>query len=67
MCLIRWSWNIGCARLGGRRFDSHQVTGPATFFLEIDHKIFSKVILTLPLIHNGQLSVSGDSMCTKTA
>ena len=29
-------------------------------FVEIDHEIFSTVILTLPLIQEGQLSVSGE-------
>ena len=33
-------------------------------FVAIDHKIFSTVILTLPLIEEGQLSVSGERMCT---
>ena len=32
--------------------------------VEIYHEIISKVILPLPLIH-GQMSVSGESMCTK--
>ena len=32
--------------------------------LEIDHEIFSTVILSLPLIQEGQLSVSGKRMCT---
>ena len=38
----------------------------ATFFrnLEIDHEMFSTVILSLPLIQEGQLSVSGERMCT---
>ena len=31
---------------------------------EIDHEIFSTVILYLPLIQEGQLSVSGERMCT---
>ena len=35
--------------------------GSATFF---DQEIFSTVILSLPLIHEGQLSVSGERMCT---
>ena len=34
------------------------------FFSEIDHEIFSAVILSLPLIQEGQLSVSGERMCT---
>ena len=32
--------------------------------MEIDHEIFSTVILSLPLIQEGQLSVSGKRMCT---
>ena len=30
----------------------------------IDHEIFSTVILSLSLIQEGQLSVSGERMCT---
>ena len=33
-------------------------------FVEIDHEIFSTVILCLPLIQEGQFSVSGERMCT---
>ena len=33
-------------------------------FVEIDHQIFSTVIISLPLIQEGQLSVSGERMCT---
>ena len=33
-------------------------------FVEIDHEIFSEVILFLLLIQEGQLSVSGERMCT---
>ena len=33
-------------------------------FVEIDHEVFSMVILSLPLIQEGQLSVSGKRMCT---
>ena len=33
-------------------------------FVEIDHEIFSTVILSLPLIQEGQVSVSGERMCT---
>ena len=33
-------------------------------FLEIDYEIFSMVILTLPLIQEGQLSVSDKGMCS---
>ena len=34
------------------------------YFVDIDHEIFSTVILSLLLIQEGQLSVSGESMCT---
>ena len=33
-------------------------------FVEIDHEIFSTVILSFPLIQEGQLSVSAERMCT---
>ena len=33
-------------------------------FVEIDREIFSTVILSLPLIQEGQLSVSGERICT---
>ena len=39
-------------------------TGDQHFFAEIDHEIFSTVILSLPLIQEGHLSVSGERMCT---
>ena len=32
--------------------------------METDHEIFSKVILSLPLMQEGQLSVTGERMCT---
>ena len=38
--------------------------GSCHSFLEIDHETFSMVILSLPLIQEGQLSVSGERMCT---
>ena len=34
--------------------------------LDIDHEIFSMVILSLPLIQEGQFSVSGERMSTST-
>ena len=49
-------------RPGGRGFDPRQ--GRQHSFVEIDHEIFSTVILSLPLIQEGQLSVSGERMCT---
>ena len=49
-------------RPGGRGFNPRQ--GRQHSFVEIDHEIFSTVILSLPLIQEGQLSVSGERMCT---
>ena len=44
-------------RPGGRGFNPRR--GRQHSFVEIDHEIFSTVILSLPLIQEGQLSVSG--------
>ena len=49
-------------RPGGRWFNPRR--GRQHSFVEIDHEIFSTVILSLPLIQEGQLSVSGERMCT---
>ena len=49
-------------RPGGRGFTPRR--GRQHSFVEIDHEIFSTVILSLPLIQEGQLSVSGERMCT---
>ena len=49
-------------RPGGRGFNPQR--GRQHSFVEIDHEIFSTVILSLPLIQEGQLSVSGERMCT---
>ena len=49
-------------RLGGRGFNPCR--GRQHSFVEIDHEIFSTVILSVPLIQEGQLSVSGERMCT---
>ena len=48
-------------RPGGRGFNPRR--GRQHSFI-IDHEIFSTVILSLPLIQEGQLSVSGERMCT---
>ena len=39
--------------------------GQQQSFVEIDREIFSAVILSLPLNQEGQLSVSGERICTK--
>ena len=49
-------------RQGGRGFNPCRCRQHT--FVEIDHEIFSTVILSLPLIQEGQLSVSGERMCT---
>ena len=49
-------------RPGGRGFNPRR--GRQHSVVEIDHEIFSRVVLSFPLIHEGQLSVSGERMCT---
>ena len=49
-------------RPGDHGFNSGR--GRQHSFVEIDHEIFSTVILSLPLIQEEQLSVSGEKMCT---
>ena len=46
----------------GRGFNPRR--GRQHSFVEIDHEIFSTVILSLPLIQEGQLPVSDERMCT---
>ena len=69
LCYI-WQWSASVAQLdapsdwrpGGRGFNPRR--GRQHSFVEIDHEKFSTVILSLPLIQEGQLSVSGERMCT---
>ena len=51
-------------RPGSRGFNPRR--GRQRSFVEIDHEthVFSTVILSLPLIQEGQLSVAGERMCT---
>ena len=44
--------------------DTIVVRGRQHSFVEINHEIFSTVSLSLLLIQEGQLSVSGERMCT---
>ena len=58
------------AQLDARPTGEQEVTGSTPpgrqhSFVEIDHEIFSTVILSFPLIQEGQLSVSGEIMRTK--
>ena len=54
--------SVGCTeqRLGGPGFEPRRVQQHS--FVVIDHEIFSAAILSLPLIQEGQLSVSGKRM-----
>ena len=57
--------SVGCKsdwRPGGHGFNPRRDRQHS--FVEIDHEIFSTVFLSLPLIQEGQLSVSGKRMCT---
>ena len=45
----------------GHGFNPHR--GRQHSCVEIDHEILSTVNLSLPLIQEGQLSVSGERMC----
>ena len=51
------NWRPGGCRFNPRRGWQHS-------FMGIDHEIFSTVILSLLLIQEGQLSVSGERMFT---
>ena len=62
-CWPRWlSWM--CIRLVIRRLRVQPLLGRQHSFMEIDYEMFSTVILSLPLIQEGQLSVSGERICT---
>ena len=58
------SGSVGCASDWRPDRGFHPRWGWQHSFMEIDHEIFSTVILSLPLIQEGQLSVSGERMCT---
>ena len=55
---------IGTPKWLGPVAQSIVSSGPNTF-VEVDHEIFSIVILLLPVIQEGILSVTSDSVCTK--
>ena len=57
---LRWM----CIRLLIRRLRVQLTMGRQHSFVQIDHEILSIVILSLLLIQEGQLSVSGESVCT---
>ena len=49
---------------GDQEVEGSTPAGSAIFFHGVDHEMLSVVILSLPLIQEGQLSVSGERMCT---
>ena len=53
--------NTSDCRSRGRKFDP----GPVPYFCLIDYEIIPTVIILLPLIQEGLLSVTSESMCTK--
>ena len=68
---LKWRWKgdllllVGCVSdwwSGGCGFDPRWVSNIPSW--KFDHGIFSAVILSLPLIQEGQLSVSDERMCT---
>ena len=50
--------------IGDQEVEGSTPPGRQHAFVEIDHEIFSTVILSLLLIQEGELSVSGERMCT---
>ena len=64
LSVLEWPWWLSWMHrpTGGRGFNPRR--GRQHSFVEIDHEIFSTVILSLLLIQEGQLSVSGERMCT---
>ena len=63
LCRPRWlNWMRVRLVIGSCGFYSTQVHHHS--FVEIDHEIFSTVILSLPFIQEGQLSGFGKRMCT---
>ena len=62
----RWlSWI--CIRLVIRKLQVRPPTGQQHSFMKIDREIFSTVILSILLIQEGQLSVSGERMVHNTS
>ena len=65
---LTFIWSVPVARSHAHPTSIQEVvvqsSGLATFFVEIGHEIISKAVLSLPLIQIGQLSVTGEMMCT---
>ena len=54
--VLSWTADPGVASL---------ILARSHIFMEIDHEIFSTVMILLPPIQDGLLSVTSESMCTK--
>ena len=57
------------AQFDVRPTDDKEVSGSTPpglqqYFAKIDHEIVSTAVISLPLIQEGELSVSGQRMCT---
>ena len=59
-----WWLSWVCVRLVIRKLRVRPPPSRQHSFIEMDHEIFSTVILSLPLIQEWALSVSGEKMCT---
>ena len=57
-------WSCACPT-GDQEVAGSSPAGLQHSFVAIDHEIFSTVIFSLRLIQEGQLSASGERMCTK--
>ena len=58
-----WSTSLSSSLLALQKVISLHRRVQQHSLVEIDHEIFSKVIFSLPLIQEGQLSASGERMC----
>ena len=67
--MYQYSLLASVAQLEARPTSDQEVLGSTPpgwqhFCVELDNEIFSMVIFSIPLIQEGQLSVSGERMCT---
>ena len=64
-CRVYYMWVSDLAQSGVSLTANPGALARPYTFMEIYHEIISRVILPLLLIQEGQLSVSGESMCPK--
>ena len=68
MCVFRRTASLKYHHNGQLSADprvASSILARSNTFVEIDHEIISMVILLLPLIQEGLLSVTSEIMCTK--